>query len=85
MKLKGSKFGNIDMIQAESKATLRNLSKTLLGQRDKEIEELHSKIAEVMAVMPVTAAGTYPLMAYGAPPKFLPEDKLQSTLDPNAS
>ncbi|UYV69114.1 hypothetical protein LAZ67_6002483 [Cordylochernes scorpioides] len=27
MKLKGSKFDNVDMIQAESKATLRNLSK----------------------------------------------------------
>ncbi|UYV65382.1 hypothetical protein LAZ67_3004154, partial [Cordylochernes scorpioides] len=28
MKLKGRKFDNVDMIQAESKATLRNLSKS---------------------------------------------------------
>ncbi|UYV77473.1 hypothetical protein LAZ67_15001142 [Cordylochernes scorpioides] len=32
MKLKGNNFDNVDMIQAESKATLRNLSKTQLAE-----------------------------------------------------
>ncbi|UYV80954.1 hypothetical protein LAZ67_19002272 [Cordylochernes scorpioides] len=32
MNLKGRKFNNVDMIQAESKATLRNLSKSVLKQ-----------------------------------------------------
>lgn len=35
------------------------IAQVLLMQRDKEIDELKSKIAEVMAVMPVTASPTY--------------------------
>lgn len=76
------------------------LSLAMLSQKDKEIDELKSKIAEVMAVMPVTsspncyspnppaislASGIVSSLLYT--PKYnMGEEKVaKSNLDPNAS
>lgn len=76
------------------------LSPAMLSQKDKEIDELKSKIAEVMAVMPVTsspncyspnppaislASGIVSSLLYT--PKYnMGEEKVaKSNLDPNAS
>ncbi|KAG8189874.1 hypothetical protein JTE90_023380 [Oedothorax gibbosus] len=92
----------LDLFSAlgEAKRQLE-IAQALLSQKDKEIDELKSKIAEVMAVMPVTsspncyspnppaislASGIVSSLLYS--PKYLggEESKVaKSTLDPNAS
>ncbi|XP_076307627.1 macoilin-like isoform X3 [Tachypleus tridentatus] len=69
------------------------ITQSLLTQKEKEIEELKSKVAEVMAVMPPTS--TYAVVSLESDmvsssmlysPKFMSEDKgTTSSLDPNAS
>ncbi|XP_076329101.1 macoilin-1-like isoform X2 [Tachypleus tridentatus] len=69
------------------------VTQSLLIQKEKEIEELKSKVAEVMAVMPPTL--TYAVVSLESDmvsssmlysPKFMSEDKgTTSLLDPNAS
>ncbi|CAL1275191.1 unnamed protein product [Larinioides sclopetarius] len=91
----------LDLFSAlgEAKRQLE-IAQTLLAQKDKEIDELKSKIAEVMAVMPVTsspncyspnqpaislASGIVSSLLYS--PKYMGEEKVvaKSNLDPNAS
>lgn len=82
----------LDLFSAlgEAKRQLE-IAQTLIIQKDKEIEDLKSKVAEVMAVMPPT---TFPPVSLdssiiSSPPyssKFVADDKISSsTLDPNAS
>ncbi|KAF8777954.1 Macoilin-1 like protein [Argiope bruennichi] len=91
----------LDLFSAlgEAKRQLE-IAQALLAQKDKEIDELKSKIAEVMAVMPVTsspncyapnqpaislASGIVSSLLYS--PKYMGEEKVvaKSNLDPNAS
>lgn len=91
----------LDLFSAlgEAKRQLE-IAQTMLSQKDKEIDELKSKIAEVMAVMPVTsspncyspnppaislASGIVSSLLYT--PKYnMGEEKVaKSNLDPNAS
>ncbi|XP_023223077.1 macoilin-1-like isoform X2 [Centruroides sculpturatus] len=87
----------LDLFSAlgEAKRQLE-ITQAMIVQKDKEIDELKSKIAEVMAVMPVTSTNNYPppaiTLASGIvssllySPKFHTEEKVtKSTLDPNAS
>ncbi|GIX66536.1 hypothetical protein CEXT_19901 [Caerostris extrusa] len=91
----------LDLFSAlgEAKRQLE-IAQTLLAQKDKEIDDLKSKIAEVMAVMPVSSSpncfspsqqtislssGIVSSLLYS--PKYLGEEKVvtKSNLDPNAS
>lgn len=89
---------NLFSALGEAKRQLE-IAQSLLAQRDKEIDELKSKVAEVMAVMPVTsspncyqqnqpaislASGIVSSLLYS--PKYMGEEKVaKSNLDPNAS
>lgn len=89
----------LDLFSAlgEAKRQLE-ITQSMLVQKEKEIDELKSKIAEVMAVMPVTSTTGYPQpppaisLASGIvssllySPKYMGEEKVtKSNLDPNAS
>ncbi|XP_064473424.1 macoilin-1-like isoform X2 [Ornithodoros turicata] len=85
----------LDLFSAlgEAKRQLE-ISQAMLSHREKEVEELKSKIAEVMAVMPAAYpavsldSGLVSSLLYGGGPggKFGQEEKVtKSNLDPNAS
>ncbi|XP_076372708.1 macoilin isoform X2 [Tachypleus tridentatus] len=84
----------LDLFSALGEAKRQmEITQSLLSQKEKEIEELKSKVAEVMAVMPPTS--TYAAVSLESDmvsssmlysPKFISEEKVtKSSLDPNAS